>query len=145
MDLAMFERSVFLIAPYLFTAAGLVLCLCLFFSLKRDVHRLAARMVQANASTRASLDELVSRLDDLLSRLQEVERCAALLVPPPPPRSGLNLSARTQAIRLFRRGDDPHRIAAVLGLPRNEVELLIKVHKLAVNGGVRTSEPPPAH
>lgn len=135
----------FLIGPYLLTAAGLVLCLYLFFSLARDIDRVAARLKQTDASARAAQDDVGNRLQDLLARVNEVEQCASLLVPPPPPRSGLNLSARTQAIRLFRRGDDSSRIATVLGLPRNEVELLIKVHKLAVNGGVRTSEPPPAH
>lgn len=132
----------FLIGPYLLTAAGLVLCLYLFFSLARDIDRVAARLKQTDASARAAQDDVGNRLQDLLARVNEVEQCASLLVPPPPPRSGLNLSARTQAIRLFRRGDDSSRIATVLGLPRNEVELLIKVHKLAVNGPGHSCEPP---
>jgi hypothetical protein len=35
---------------------------------------------------------------------------------------------------MFRHGDAEEAIASKLGLPRNEVKLLLKVHKLAVNG-----------
>ena len=144
MDVTVFVRCAFLVGPYFFTAAGLALCLCLFVSVRRDIQRLHTRVKQSEASAGMADEDLLTRLQGLLARLNEVEQCASLLVPPPPPRSGLNLSARTQAIRLFRRGDDPRHIATVLGLPRNEIELLIKVHQLAVNGGTRVSEPPAA-
>jgi DNA-binding NarL/FixJ family response regulator len=64
--------------------------------------------------------------------LREVERQTGMLVAPAPARSGLNLSERTQVLRLHRSGQDSSEIAASLGLPRGEVDLLIKVHNMAL-------------
>jgi hypothetical protein len=50
----------------------------------------------------------------------------------PPAVSGLNISRRSQALSLHRRGEAPRQIAAAVSLPRSEVELLLKVEKLAV-------------
>jgi hypothetical protein len=43
----------------------------------------------------------------------------------------LNLSKRTQAIRLSRRGESADKIAAALNLPSREVQLLLKAQQLA--------------
>jgi hypothetical protein len=51
---------------------------------------------------------------------------------PAAPRSGLNLDKRSQALRLHRRGEAPKQIAAILELPIQEVELLIKVHRIVL-------------
>jgi hypothetical protein len=47
------------------------------------------------------------------------------------PRPGMNVSRRVQALRLLRRGEDLGYIASALGVPRCEVELLVRVHRLA--------------
>jgi hypothetical protein len=78
------------------------------------------------------------RLEDLMlsaeRRLEEAEEKSAKLVPPPASRSGLNITKRAQAARMFRRGDHPGQIAAVLGLPRSEVDLLLKIQKTTLAG-----------
>ena len=48
------------------------------------------------------------------------------------PRSGFNLGKRTQALRLHRQGESAEKIATSLELPRQEVELLLKVHRIAL-------------
>ena len=53
-----------------------------------------------------------------------------MLVPPAPLRSGLNLSKRTQALRMAARGETPEHIAAALSLPDSEVQLLLKVQRM---------------
>jgi DNA-binding NarL/FixJ family response regulator len=65
--------------------------------------------------------------------LREVERQTGMLVAPAPARSGLNLSKRTHVLRMHRAGQDSAGIAAALALPRSEVELLIKVHRIVVD------------
>ena len=55
-----------------------------------------------------------------------------MLVAPVPARSGINLSKRTQVLRMHRTGRDSAAIAAELALPRSEVELLIKVHRIVL-------------
>jgi hypothetical protein len=42
-------------------------------------------------------------------------------------RPGLNLSTRSQALRMFRQGEPAERIALALEVPRQEVDLLLKV------------------
>ncbi|HEX3746449.1 MAG TPA: hypothetical protein VHW09_21075 [Bryobacteraceae bacterium] len=49
------------------------------------------------------------------------------------PRPALNLSRRSQALRMHRKGDAPDRIAAALGVPLQEVDLLIKVHRIVLD------------
>jgi hypothetical protein len=105
-------------------ALGLAAALALFVSLKYEVR------VQARKDR--------ERLDAVLKRLQDAERPApyppAGEAPAPVPfalRSGMNISKRVQAIRLLRRGEDVSHVAAALGLPRREIELLVRVQKLS--------------
>ena len=42
----------------------------------------------------------------------------------------LNLTTRAKALRMYRRGESAASIAAALGSPRNEVDLLIKIQRL---------------
>lgn len=47
-------------------------------------------------------------------------------------RPGLNLSKRSQALRMHRRGEPPEQIAAALAVSRQEVDLLLKVHRIVM-------------
>jgi hypothetical protein len=71
------------------------------------------------------------------TRLHEAEERVNAAGAPPPARRSVNLSKRSQVIRLSRRGEPIETIAATLGLPRREVELLLKVHQVstAMAGG----------
>ena len=103
--------------PFILIALGVAAAAILFVSVKREVQAQARR-------NRASLDEV----------LEKLTRSAAEAEPAPfvvAPRSGLNLSKRVQALRLHRRGEDVSHIAAALGVPRREVELLIRVQHLS--------------
>jgi hypothetical protein len=48
------------------------------------------------------------------------------------PRRGLNLSRRSQALRMHRRGESAEQIASALGVSRQEIQLLLKVHQILV-------------
>jgi hypothetical protein len=48
------------------------------------------------------------------------------------PKPGLNLSKRSQALRMHRRGEPPEQIAASLAVSRQEVDLLLKVHRIVM-------------
>ena len=65
---------------------------------------------------------------------QEAESLRSEISAQPPLRSqlGVNLNQRGQVLRMRRRGESPETIAAALGIPRNEVDLLFKVHRLAL-------------
>lgn len=116
-------------------AAGLGLCLYLFLTLKREIHGLIRRRQdeqQRVQTLESALGQAGLAIQALEADLRNVERQTGMLVPPVPARSGLNLSKRTQVLRLHRHGQDSAGIAAALALPRAEVELLIKIHRIVV-------------
>ena len=114
----MLERSFILLGSYAFQAASSIVCLVLFLSLKRELHALRTRMTRL---------DFTPRLDAMNTRLNEAEERANTSWVPSPARRSVNLSRRSQVIRLSRRGEPVETIAATLGLPRREVELLLKV------------------
>jgi len=116
----------------LLVGAGLMLCLTLFVLLKVELCGLARGTEKSRKLTEAALAEIRQAIEELRVGLREAEQRTGVLVPPTPPRTGLNLTTRAQALRMFRRGEQPERIAAALHVPENEVRLLIKVHQLSV-------------
>lgn len=116
---------------YAALAIGLVLSLFLFWSLKRDLHAAEERSRKKLASLEEELQAKAATLDERWSELSQISR---LLVPPAPLRSGFNLTKRSQAVQMIGRGESPQEIASTLGLPRNEVALLIKVQQIAQSG-----------
>jgi hypothetical protein len=93
----------------IFLALGLTATLYLFLSLKREI-QISGRKQR-------------KRFETIEKRLIE----ASAEIPLPAPRSGFNLNKRLRATRMLRRGEDLAHIAAALGVPRKEVELLIRV------------------
>ena len=55
----------------------------------------------------------------------------------PAVRSGMNLSRRSQALHLHRRGETPEQIAASLAVSTGEIRLLLKVHRIAMEQVLR--------
>jgi hypothetical protein len=78
-----------------------------------------------------AINVLQKALNGQMAQLKEVE-----YLPPPTSlrtlRAGLNLGKRSQVLRMHRNGDAPDRIAGVLEVARQEVDLLIKVHRIVL-------------
>jgi hypothetical protein len=104
-----------LILQYAVLAAGLAASLFLFFSLKRELQMTLRRQHQ-------HFEEIARRLEEAEEPLPQIEA----------PRAGFNLNKRVQAMRLLRRGEEVGHIAAALGVPRAEVELLIRVQQMSI-------------
>jgi hypothetical protein len=117
---------------YASAALGIALCVALFVGAKAEIRAAASRAASREGQTQAALEEIRSAVASLRDEFGSLERQASVLVPPQPPRSGLNLSARSQALRLHRRGESPDFIAAALQIPRSEVVLLVKVHQILI-------------
>ncbi len=103
--------------------AGVLLCLYLFFSLKVDIRR-------AGRKTETDGEAVRSAVTELRGELQRLNQTAAKLAEPAPAASGLNISKRWQVLRLHSRGEPVEHIATTLLLPRQEVELLLKVQEI---------------
>jgi hypothetical protein len=117
------------ILQYILLALGLIASLCLFLSVKREIH------IQARKHRR--------KIEEMGARLQTVaEQEPHHGISPLAPRSGFNLSRRAQAMRLLRRGEDVGHIAAALGVTDREVELLIRVQRLAAEHSIPTPPVP---
>jgi len=102
------------------------------FSLWR-AHVLVRELKQRAGQREQDNTELGGRLESLGARVQELERAPApAAVAPAAPRAGMNLNKRSQVLRLHRQGERPEQIAATLEVPRQEVELLIKVHHIVM-------------
>jgi hypothetical protein len=121
------------VAECLLVVAGMAACLWLFVLLKADLSRGNKRSRKHEEALETALNAVRVSLANLSKRLEQTERQTGLLVPPPPTLSGFNLSKRSQAIRMSRRGETPGQIAAALELPQGEVDLLLKVHRIVVS------------
>jgi hypothetical protein len=95
-----------------------------------DVVRREAR--QATRAQSSAVEALGNRLDALAARVEDV-RVIPHGVAVASERGGINLSRRSQALRMHRRGESAGQIAADLGIPVQEVQLLIKVHEIVMS------------
>jgi hypothetical protein len=94
---------------------------------------MADRRAQARTEeVRAAAGALQKTLDAQAEQLEDLQRQPLSAPAPFVPRAGLNLGKRTQVLRMYRNGDAPDRIAASLDVPRQEVDLLLKVHRIVI-------------
>lgn len=89
-----------------------------------------SRANKRQQSMHSELGRLRSELEALRSRTDEAERRAEAATIPRHPMAGLNLTHRTQALRMLRRGDSSDKVASILGISQTEVELLQKVQRM---------------
>jgi len=81
----------------------------------------------------AELQALRDTVDALAAQLHDLQSHPPVAPPPGLPRPGLNLSKRSHALRMHRRGEGADQIASALELPRQEVDLLLKVHRIVLS------------
>lgn len=108
-------------------AAGILLCTFLFLTVKQDLRRNDVGHARAEMALETLLHEFRSELTTLRSAVKDAEAKAATLPQMSEPRPGMNVSRRSQVLRMHRRGERPEQIAAALSLPMNEVNLLVKL------------------
>jgi hypothetical protein len=75
---------------------------------------------------------LQKTLDGQTAHFKDVEHQPLVQTVPAVLRPGLNLGKRSQVLRMHRNGEAAERIAAALEIPRQEVDLLIKVHRIVI-------------
>jgi hypothetical protein len=109
-------------------ALALIASLALFVTLKQEI--------QANTRrNRRRMEEIAA----VLRRPAQGEPPGPAVIAAPV-RSGFNLNRRTQAIRLLRRGENASHVAAAVGVPQQEIELLIRVQKMAAGASSSAAE-----
>jgi hypothetical protein len=113
------------LALYGALAAGLIGSLILFIALKVEITAVNCTRERAEQSLADRLCELEESMDTLREQMAQIvgERSSVM-------GSGLNLTKRTQALRMHGRGESIETIAAALKSPRGEIELLLKLQEI---------------
>jgi hypothetical protein len=112
-----------------FLGAALIACLVVFLSIKLEVAKLRRSLNDSRNSAAITNAELEGELATMRKELLEAESRFA-------GAEGWTVSQeltpmrRAHALRLQDRGESPAAIAATLRVPRNEIELLMKVQRL---------------
>jgi hypothetical protein len=115
-------------AQYALLALAMAGCLALFVSMKREIARV-------RRSVKASNDTAVSSAATLAAELAVIRKDRETIEPVSLTGQELNLTRRAQALRMRRRGETPATIAAALRVPRNEIDLLLKIEAMARQEG----------
>ena len=81
----------------------------------------------------AEFQSLRDTVEALAAQLHDLQKHPPVAAAPGLPRPGLNLNKRSHALRMHRHGEGAEQIAAALDLPRQEVDLLLKVHRIVLS------------
>src|SRR5581483_7121538 len=110
--------------------AASVALMALFHSFRKKVGSLNEELA-ANLTFPEKLNEFKKELDQMQSRIEELEQPRSTRADWFQEAAPMNLNRRGQVLRLHRRGDSSVHIASTLGLSQGEVKLIIKVHELS--------------
>ena len=118
------------VTQYGLLAAAMTVCLYLFLTLKAEIQALRRRVRRHEEATGFAFAEVRAALTDVRTAVVAVEQIAQTPAPPPMlPSASINLTKRSQVLRMAKRGERAEQIAATLRVPQNEVDLLLKVQR----------------
>lgn len=92
----------------------------------------ARQTTELGQSIQIGMEALSTRFESLEQQTEALRRQPAA-ASPDAGKAALNLNKRAQVLRMHRRGDPADRIASLLEVPRQEVDLLIKVHRIIIS------------
>jgi hypothetical protein len=118
--------------PYVTVAANLILVLGILFSVSQRVRQLRGRAGNHEAAVQSETVRLSSEIAELRIKLQEIEETGHALLPAASVTTGVNSTLRSKILKMHRLGQSPERIAGSLRLPKGEVDLLVKVHRIVM-------------
>jgi hypothetical protein len=124
--------------PYLTVVANLAVVLGVLLGLNQRIRELRSRAGKQDNTRAAETARLSAEVDELKTRILELEQAdrsplagtapiAAALT-----GNGVNNTLRSKVLKMHRLGQSADRIAGNLRVPRGEVDLLVKVHKIVM-------------
>lgn len=121
------------VLPYFLLVAMTSVMLGLFYGLNRRVYRLRRQVASCEASVSANGSEFANGIQELKRNLAEWGTVQESSVPGNAVRlAGLNTSLRGKVLKMHRLGQPADRIAEALRVPKGEVDLLVKVHRIVM-------------
>lgn len=118
--------------PYLLWIISFSLLVALFWGMSRRMKRLRNRIGQCEARLQSDTADLMNRIASLKLRLTELEEEPPAAVPATAPAVGLDGTIRSKVLKMDRLGQSTDKIADTLHLPKGEVELLVRVHRIVM-------------
>jgi len=110
---------------------GMMGSLTLWISTKMDVRAVKKAIEAYREATDAKIEELRAALETAAEAMKVMPAPAsAPVVSVPLSVQGLDLTNRTKALRMARRGEPVGSISASLGVAQEEIELLLKLERL---------------
>ncbi|HVY91218.1 MAG TPA: hypothetical protein VHA14_00660 [Bryobacteraceae bacterium] len=110
---------------------GMLGSMTLWISLKMDVRAIRKAFDAYRETTEAALQELRKAMETAAEAAKTApETAPAPAISSPLSVQGLDLTTRTKALRMARRGEAVGSIAATLGVAQEEIELLLKLERL---------------
>jgi hypothetical protein len=103
----------------------------MLIAVRRSHAEFTQRWMSRTQAFQSELGKMRGVLHAMQQRVDEAERRADSLASPATPPSGLNVNRRAQAIRMLRRGAHTEQVSAALSMPRQNVELLLRVNELS--------------
>jgi anti-sigma28 factor (negative regulator of flagellin synthesis) len=104
----------------------------LFYGISQRLRKLRDRVARFEERTQTEGAKSTSDMSALIQRLDQFETSIHSSVAPTGNGSSVNSTIRSKALKMHRLGQSPERIAATLRVPKGEVDLLVKVHKIVM-------------
>jgi hypothetical protein len=125
--------------PYLTVTANLTLLLAVLLGVNQRVRDLRARAGQQEKTLETATARLSAEIVELKGQILELEQADRSLTsggsaPGSAAASGnsVNNTLRSKVLKMHRLGQSADRIAGALRVPKGEVDLLVKVHKIVM-------------
>jgi hypothetical protein len=123
--------------PYLTVAVNLALVLGILLGLSQRVQQLRARTGKHEKALETESARLTAEIVELKDRIVELEQAGHSIgtdAAPVPMATGnsVNNTLRSKVLKMHRLGQSADRIAGNLHIPKGEVDLLVKVHKIVM-------------
>jgi hypothetical protein len=125
--------------PYLTVAANLALVLGILLGLNQRVRELRARNGKLEKKLEMETARLSGEIGDLKGQILELEQTGNSLSSGTASSgsvvatgNSVNNTLRSKVLKLHRLGQPLDRIAGSLRIPKGEVDLLVKVHKIVM-------------
>jgi hypothetical protein len=106
------------------TATELLDSLFLWLGTRIEASKLRRNIIAIRESKDVARPELASKADETARPVAEAAQEYPVIT------QSLNLTRRARALHMRRRGDEPHTIAAALGISNGEVDLLFKLDRI---------------
>jgi hypothetical protein len=113
--------------------ASLAVGVCALLTAHKLFHAAKKITEAVRAECAAIVETAQSQCNAVALELQTVRSQPPSEIVPGVPKPGMNLTRRSHALRLHRKGSSPEHIAATVEVPRQEVDLLLKVHEIVLN------------